>query len=148
MSIIGSIQKQMPDLDVIALDRDYFPNPWTQAQWMTLNSDQHQLLTWKIDQKLVGFALFGMNSGEEIAHLYKLVIHPDLQGQGVAQAFWIKILEFLRGFNVSSVYLEVNVENKRAIGFYEKSGFKVLRIQKKFYSDGRDALIMVASLGL
>jgi ribosomal protein S18 acetylase RimI-like enzyme len=41
-----------------------------------------------------------------------------------------------------SIYLEVELPNQRAIGFYKKLGFVSLRTIKRYYSDATDALTM------
>jgi ribosomal protein S18 acetylase RimI-like enzyme len=40
------------------------------------------------------------------------------------------------------ITLEVHCKNQQAINLYQKCGFKIVRIRKKYYSDGADALVM------
>ena len=45
-----------------------------------------------------------------------------------------------------SVKLEVRESNEPARGLYEKFGFEYLRTLPKYYADGEDAYVLVASL--
>lgn len=131
---------------VISLDHQHFPNPWTEQQWRELNPDQNLLLEWRSQDKCQGFALFGAVPSDNTVHLYKILLHPDYRGTGMAQDFWKAIYLFLKSKGIISVYLEVEADNNRAISFYEKVGFTLLRKNKGYYSNGQDALIMELTL--
>ena len=146
MNTTGNLTQlsKMSDLsDVIKMDQQFFPNPWTLDQWQELNFDRHLLFTWKGNK---GFALFGFLPGDDVAHLYKILIRPDQQGKGESQEFWSNILPQLQLMQAKSIYLEVEATNLRAIGFYQKASFKTLRKVKSYYSDGSDALMMSLTL--
>lgn len=131
---------------VILLDHQHFPNPWTEQQWQDLNPDQNLLLEWRPAEHCQGFALFGAVPGDNTVHLYKILLHPDYRGTGMAQDFWKAICLFLQSKGIISVYLEVEANNHRAVSFYEKVGFTLLRKNKGYYSNGQDALIMELTL--
>lgn len=132
--------------EVILLDHQHFPNPWAEQQWRELNPDQNLLLEWGSQDKCQGFALFGAVPNDNTVHLYKILLHPDYRGTGMAQDFWKAICLFLKSKGIISVYLEVEADNNRAISFYEKVGFTLLRKNKGYYSNGQDALIMELTL--
>ena len=44
--------------------------------------------------------------------------------------------------------LSVRIGNKGAMAFYKKSGFRLVRRERKYYSDGEDALELEALLPL
>lgn len=146
MNITGKIQIESPSEDVIDMDQHFFPNPWDKAHWNNLDLKLNQLFTWRNDSKLIGLALFGIVPGDDVAHLYKIVISPKYRGQGVAAEFWLEITHKLLTIGIKSIYLEVESDNSRAIKFYEKLGFVILRKAKNFYSNGADALIMSITL--
>ena len=52
-----------------------------------------------------------------------------------------KIIEIAKQNKVSTLSLEVDEKNEKAINFYKKMGFTVTNIRKKYYKDN-DALIM------
>jgi ribosomal-protein-alanine N-acetyltransferase len=99
-------------------------------------------------EELKGFALLGTVPGDDVAHLYKIVIAQTDRGSGTSQEFWAQITKQLVLFGITRVYLEVQGDNSRAINFYLKLGFKTLRKAKGFYSNGSDALIMELTLAV
>ena len=131
---------------VIELDQAYFPEPWTLNEWHHINWNHYRLIPFIKDEVLRGFALLGLVPGDDTAHLYKILLHPDCQGLGLAGVFWKDILSEMKNSNIRSIYLEVNTKNAQAITFYEKQGFKLIRTNKAFYSSGEDALIMTLTL--
>ena len=136
-----------PELnEIILLDHLHFPNPWSEQQWRELNPDQNLILAWRSQDKCQGFALFGAVPGDNTVHLYKILLHPNYRGTGMAHDFWRASCLFLKSKGIISVYLEVEADNNRAISFYEKVGFTLLRKNKGYYSNGQDALIMELTL--
>lgn len=132
--------------EAIKLDQDYFPQPWTTPEWLSLNPEQNHLFTWKKVNAVIGQALFQYLKGDNTAHLLKILVLPDSRGKGETQLFWSEITKYLRSQGLQNIYLEVEATNARAIAFYEKSGFKILRKNKAYYSNGDDALIMSMTL--
>jgi [ribosomal protein S18]-alanine N-acetyltransferase len=141
MSITGKVTEE-----VIRLDQDFFPQPWTKDQWLSTNMDQHLLFQWKKENDLVGYALFQFLAGDDTAHLLKILMLPKHRGQGESEKFWTEIVNYLNVSGVQNIYLEVESGNAPAIGFYQKMGFKLLRKNKAYYSNGEDALIMALTL--
>jgi ribosomal-protein-alanine N-acetyltransferase len=131
---------------IISLDQSAFPRPWSDQDWSGMIWPQHLLWGFSLNGRLVGFALFFKLEGDNAAHLLKICLHPSLRGQGLALPFWENCLTELRSLDVNSVFLEVEIGNDRAIGFYKKVHFKVLRRIKGFYSDGVDAQTMLLTL--
>lgn len=147
MSTIGNIEAGFPASDeIIEQDQDYFPRPWNKEQWLSLDPNQHGFWVWKINERVGGWALFSIVPGDDLAHLYKILLLPEYRGSGEAQGFWKEILNELKNKGISRVYLEVEVSNLVAQKFYEKMGFELLRQVKAFYSGGEDALIMQLTL--
>jgi|1048.fasta_scaffold06530_3 ribosomal protein S18 acetylase RimI-like enzyme len=146
MNITGKLQVGYPSEEIIKLDQDFFPIPWTRDQWNQLDPKQNKLFCWYDSEKLIGFALFGITEYDNAAHLFKILINPFHRGTGKSQVFWSAILLQLPLYGCSSIYLEVNSGNIAAIRFYEKCGFKILRKNKAYYSSGEDAVIMSLTL--
>lgn len=143
MNTTGNLlQVTTPTEEVIRLDHDFFPHPWSREQWQVIDAEQNILLEWKGNEGHLGFALFGYSPGDDVAHLYKILLHPSYQGSGQADAFWSAIVDLLREKGFGRIYLEVEAENARAISFYRKKQFQLLRRNKGYYSNGQDALIM------
>lgn len=150
MNTIGNFQilnVSHPNLkQVIELDACDFPRPWKKSEWESLNWAHHLLLGWMVESELVGFALLGRVPGDDAAHLLKICLKSELRGSGVAHCFWDSCLSYLKKQEIKSIYLEVEAPNHRAIGFYQKQGFVLLRKIKSYYTDGTDAQTMQLTL--
>jgi ribosomal protein S18 acetylase RimI-like enzyme len=146
MNTIGNISEEVVSPELISLDQNFFPTPWTQKQWLELNLGSHTIYGLRKEGKLVGFALLWTLDGDNVAHLLKILLLTDSRGTGASVAFWSAIVENLLQKGFESVYLEVEAQNVRARSFYEKVGFKVLRRIKAYYSSGEDALTMSLTL--
>jgi ribosomal-protein-alanine N-acetyltransferase len=147
MNISGKLRShaEVPS-DLLLLDKEHFPHPWDQQQWKELNWSHHLLFSWEVDSSAIGLALLKALPGDDTAHLYKILIHPVYQKQQQAQAFWSNICQELKIKGLSSVYLEVAANNRRAINFYHNCGFVLLRTVRAYYSNGEDGLMMELTL--
>lgn len=128
--------------EVVELDQTYLHAPWTRSGWEVL-ADSMLLYVWHAPGP-VGFALYQLSPEEHLAHLLKIVMAPSARGAGT-EAFWRAQRADLTVQNCKRIYLEVAANNAAAIRFYEKSGFRMLRRVRSFYSDGSDALSMELS---
>jgi [ribosomal protein S18]-alanine N-acetyltransferase len=132
--------------DIILMDKELFPNPWSSQQWLEADPNHRFLYSLRNEKGLAGFCLINIIPGDETAHLYKIITNPEYRGSGLAQFFWTEVINDLKFRNIKSVYLEVESTNIAAITFYQKSGFKLLRRNKAYYSNGEDAMIMILTL--
>lgn len=128
------------------IDQKHFPNPWSSSEWTTLNWDHHHLYTFTLGDEILGFALFSIVRGDDVAHLLKICLCPPYRGTEVSNGFWVSLLNELKQLGMNSVFLEVESTNLRAIKFYKKNNFEQLRLIKGFYSNGGDALTMSLTL--
>ena len=146
MNTIGNfweLDSSSPDFpQILALDLKDFPRPWSEADWRALNWDHHLLYAFQVGGVFQTYALFGRVPGDDVAHLLKVCVAQDLRGSGLTQQFWKSCTDKLKLQNVKSIFLEVESPNQRAVRFYEKCGFLLLRKIKAYYSDGTDALTM------
>jgi ribosomal protein S18 acetylase RimI-like enzyme len=131
---------------VLSMDQAYFPRPWRESEWNSIDFSRHKLWAWQDENRLVGYALFATNSGDETAHLLKILILPELRGGLHGRNFWKEITQNLKNIPFQQVYLEVEESNERARGFYSKLGFQVLHRVKSYYSDGQAAVMMQLTL--
>lgn len=145
MSTTGKLSQESFSQEILELDQKDFPEPWSKEQWLGTDWHHHRLYTWR-NPDLSAFAFFGHLTGDDTAHLYKIVVREELRKSGIAHAFWKETSSKLKESGIRQVYLEVNTKNLPAIRFYEKEGFRTLQTKKGFYSDGEDAFIMILTL--
>lgn len=93
------------------------------------------------DGPLCGF-IFAVLAADEL-EINTLAVSPSYQRLGIAQQLLSAAAQ--AGFNggAATMHLEVRSRNKPAVSLYEKLGFEVRWIRKKYYSDnGDDAIVM------
>jgi ribosomal-protein-alanine N-acetyltransferase len=145
MNIFGKISNfdSEPLQQTINLDSEEMDYPWRKRDWVDLDWNIHQLFSISHDYQVLGFALFHHVNGDETAHLLKICMTEKCRGTGLAKELFDQSFLELQTRGVSSIYLEVQEGNARAICFYHKLGFKLLRPIQGYYSDGKNALTML-----
>lgn len=91
------------------------------------------------DAPSVGYVAFRHGGGE--AEMLRLAVDPEERRQGVARMLVESGLERLRRERVESCHLEVRMDNRGAIAFYEALGFQRTGRRKSYYRDGTDAAL-------
>ncbi len=132
---------------LVTFEQEHFAWPWKKESWecfLESNRDFSLSLMFGADG-VVGFCLFELFILDMQCHLYKIVVSPQVRGQGVSINLFDKHLAELRGLGVSEIYLEVEASNERAMVFYEKYGLARGIIKKRFYQDGSNAIVMTGS---
>ena len=78
------------------------------------------------DDTPIGFASFSAHDDPSVYHLHKIYVLPDEQGKNVGKQLLDYIISDIKAAGATSLQLNVNRFNK-ALHFYEKQGFKILR---------------------
>ena len=126
-----------------ALHSDSFEHPWKKEEFESLL----KLSTTKglINEKgMIVCSICG-----EDAEILTLCVSPEYRKQGIATEMIEQMSRYLKKFQVSSFFLEVNVNNLPALKLYEKCGFLQVGKRKNYYktSKGRqDALVLEKKL--
>ncbi|MBC7714966.1 MAG: ribosomal protein S18-alanine N-acetyltransferase [Rhizobacter sp.] len=125
------------------MDQNHFPTPWSKEDWdHVLSAGQRLLISVEENKIILGFALFDVVSADSFAHLFKIVVTPDVRGKGIGKNLLIEALKVLKERDIKKIFLEVEEYNTHAIRLYESLGFKIIHKKKHFYSSGATALIM------
>ncbi len=95
-------------------------------------------------RKLVGYACLTWEKG--IGHLLNLAIERLFRGRKLAERLLLAAINRFIEKELSTAVLEVRASNSIAIGLYEKHGFVVHHVEKAYYPDGEDGLVMVKPL--
>ena len=91
------------------------------------------------ENKIVGFVITQITDEVNIA---SVAVDKAYRNIGVATKLLKHVENFTKEHCLSVVSLEVSYKNITAYLLYQKLGFKVRRLRKKYYSDGTDALEM------
>jgi len=98
-----------------------------------------------VDNSLVGFLVAAKEPGLQ-ANVLLFAVDPAYQGLGIGRALLRDAQRRLALDNVRQLRLEVRVDNRRAIRFYQREGFDVAGLQPGVYRDGADAVAMRKTL--
>ncbi len=129
-----------PQASVLAaLDNSVaFSAHWSVADWQAeLAQPAARIWCAQDGEKLVGFIALRGTAGQW--ELLNVAVAADHQRQGIATAL---MQHALAAIHNEPVTLEVSTANQAAQALYQKAGFVVLGVRKRFYKDGTDALIM------
>ncbi|MEW8524827.1 MAG: ribosomal protein S18-alanine N-acetyltransferase, partial [Candidatus Thiodiazotropha endolucinida] len=101
-----------------------------------------------LDQQVIGYGVMSVVIDE--SHILNICIDPKWQGKGLAIKLIRRLLKIARQHGAETVYLEVRVGNKPAIGLYRKLGFVEVGQRRDYYPDRNqsreDALMMSLEL--
>lgn len=132
--------------DIVSLEGKIFADPWPRSAFedQLAVSDWHTLVA-ESRGRIIGYACFLIAAGE--CHLANIAVDPTCRRKSVANQLLDRILEVAAENRCESVFLEVRISNREAIGFYKRSGFEKLYHRPRYYSrPPEDALVMVRRL--
>jgi ribosomal-protein-alanine N-acetyltransferase len=82
----------------------------------------------------------------EDAELLLLGVTAQARRRGLARALVRAVLQQARALGSRAIYLEVAADNLAAQRLYESEGFDLINRRPRYYSDGRDALVLRCAL--
>ena len=91
--------------------------------------------------KIIGF-IIGIKITNDAARIIMLSVKQDYQQQQIGTKLLNKLIKTLENEKIKQINLEVRTDNKKAIKFYLKHGFKIIDTIKQFYQNGENAFIM------
>lgn len=97
----------------------------------------------KINNEIIGFA--GLKKIFDQADIMNIVIEKTYRNQGIGTLLLENLILLAKDLNISTLFLEVNEQNKPAIHLYEKLGFEKLGVRKKYYNNN-NGIIMKKNL--
>jgi ribosomal-protein-alanine N-acetyltransferase len=102
-----------------------------------INSSGEEVFGYYVDNRLVAFV--HVLKTFECLEIINIVVDEDFRKQGIASKLVDYIIDYYD--DLEYILLEVNEHNDKAINLYNKLGFKVINVRKKYYGND-DALIM------
>ncbi|MBR3199364.1 MAG: GNAT family N-acetyltransferase [Bacilli bacterium] len=127
--------KKINPHDILDYGIKYFPN------FRTGSNPFEFIYAYYLDGKMIGFIDYSIIY--EKAEINYIAVSEEYRRKGIGEELLNYFISKLNG--VSSVSLEVNVNNEGAIKFYLKNGFVKKAIRKNYYN-GEDAYLMVKKL--
>jgi ribosomal-protein-alanine N-acetyltransferase len=112
--------------------RDELARPWSRA-WVVRESERvvAYCLSWHVVDEL---------------HILQVASAPDERRRGFGRALVNEALAYAAAERVRLVLLEVRRSNEAAIALYRRVGFAAVHVRRAYYTDGEDAVEMLAEL--
>ena len=112
---------------VLQIEKILFINPMTLTELSNF-SKQDSFIIWKIDiGKIIGYVSFFKIKDE--AEIIKIGIDKSYQRKNYGSY----VISEMKKMGIKKIFLEVSVENVKAINFYLKNGFYKTGTRKGYY---------------
>lgn len=138
-------------LEILRIEQESFPQPWPHAAFEQFipkpgflvaipgdkfhDASEETILGYVVADNITQF-------GTTIGHIKDLAVHPEYRKNGIGRQLLTRSIRILRNQSVSRVKLEVRESNTEARALYDEFGFQIHRVQKGYYEDGENALIL------
>jgi len=93
------------------------------------------------NHKIIGF-LIGIKLKTNKTKILMISVEPTYQRQKIGENLLNEFIKITNKENIKVLELEVRTDNKKAIKFYEKNGFKIIKKIDKFYQNYENAYTM------
>lgn len=92
------------------------------------------LVAWA-DQRIAGVASFQGNARKRIGHRGEIAISvlKEFWGTGIGSSLMRELIDFAKSVRMEVIHLEVRSDNVRAIGLYERYGFRKFGTYHNFF---------------
>jgi ribosomal protein S18 acetylase RimI-like enzyme len=112
-----------------------------------LTAPNSSLIVAQESGKLAGYALVLYPPRSKHARLYSIAVAPHIASRGIGPLLLAAAEAAAARRRRRAMRLEVHEHNTRAIGRYEKSGYRLFGRHRRYYDDGGDALRFEKPLG-
>ena len=120
---------------ILVIEQNLFKNPMTQIELNNFFS-QSTFRIWKIEQdRVLGYISF-----------YQIIDEIEIIRIGIIKShqrssYGSLLIDEIKKLDIKKIFLEVSVQNKEAINFYLKNGFKKIGIRKGYYANDKSSRI-------
>ena len=104
-----------------------------------LEDQVSKVYVYELDDIIVGFIM--ATDLKETCDILILIVDPEYRNKKIATNLIDYLISELDE-NLRLITLEVSANNTAAIRLYDKFGFEVVNVRKKYYSNGDDAYLM------
>jgi ribosomal protein S18 acetylase RimI-like enzyme len=142
---IGTVK----DLDaLVRLEKSGFSADWFEREQLLYLLGEAHATTFIVEQagQVCGAAIMAWRRKSSVGRLYSIVIDPAFQGQGFGRKLLQTCEDAARERGCDRVSLEVRADNRRAIGMYERHGYRMKEALPGYYADGSTGWRMVKTL--
>ena len=98
------------------------------------------VLVAKTPMQFAGFGI--MQYYEKRANLNLLAVDREFRGNGIGSALVSALQDIALENDIDNIYVQVREKNERGIKFYERLGYGMIDLTKRYYSGRENAVIM------
>ena len=137
MQIREMTENDLPQ--VLELQRELAFQDWNEKQFLSeIHASYAYCIVCENEGKLLGYAIFHLLGPD--SELLSIATRESEQRKGIGSQLLHAGLDKLTE-NEDQCFLEVRNGNIKARAFYEKHGFKLYNVRKKYYADSEDAAL-------
>jgi len=133
---------------LVALERELFgQDAWAEPTWWAelAGRPRRDYVVLADVEGVLGYA--GLDHGGELADVMTIAVAPRGQGRGSGRVLLAELERRAHLRGAAGLMLEVRADNAAARGLYERAGYTVLSIRRRYYQPGDvDAIVMRKSL--
>lgn len=116
---------------VLRIEQAVYPHPWTRGNFSDAMASGYLGQLLMAGDQLLGY--FVAMKGVDEVHLLNITVAPEYQRQGWARVMLDALAIWARGQGADWLWLEVRESNARAIGVYERHGYRRVGLRKNYY---------------
>lgn len=109
---------------LISLDKEYIPKLSDQVNLRDYSNKLAKSANFILLKNKLDIGLIAYYINKDFCFISSFGIPSNYQGHGFSQRMFSKLVEIVSEFGISQIRLEVNINNKKAIKYYYKLGFK------------------------
>ncbi|WP_010479190.1 ribosomal protein S18-alanine N-acetyltransferase [Thermococcus zilligii] len=129
--------------EIMRIERESFSEAYPRGLFLVfLENNPDTFLVAEYNGKVIGYVMAYLRPDLE-GHIMSIAVDPAYRGNGIGSALLTEAIERLIQKGARYIGLEVRVSNEKAIGLYERFGFRKVKRVIGYYSDGEDAYYMV-----
>ena len=145
MSGVTLRELEWTDLTTLAaLERDLFADDaWSEETWWAelAGRPRRDYVVAIADGSVVGYA--GLDVTGDVADVMTVATAPTQQRKGIGRLLLDDLVRRAAGHGCEALLLEVRADNDAARNLYERNGFEVISVRRRYYQPGGiDALVM------
>jgi ribosomal-protein-alanine N-acetyltransferase len=111
-----------------------------------MNRSGAETLVLEEDGRIVAFLILEVHRTRRSGTIVTLDVRGTHRRNGYGTLLLSRAEEILSQYGVEAYDLQVDVQNRGAIVFYKKHGFRTVRTLGRYYANGHDAYLMVKEL--
>lgn len=134
------IRRDMPE--VLQTEQESFEFSWTEEDFLRCLRQRNCIgMVAEQGEKVVGFMIYELHKSK--LHILNFAVNPSQRRAGIGGQMVAKLIGKLSSHRRTRITLEVRETNLPAQLFFQKQGFRAVRVLRSYYEDtGEDAFLM------